>query len=140
MLTQKDDRNNEQPISFMSVSLQGPELNYLAIDKKPYVICKAIKHFLLYLLKNHFIIFVSHPVVRSVFVQREMNERRENTMTGLQEYDLEFKPVHTIKGHGIFWIAAEAVDVKEEYLSSLDHEIEMYNVEQASPTTIMNSW
>lgn len=32
VLKQKDDQNNERLISFMSVSLQGPELNYPTID------------------------------------------------------------------------------------------------------------
>jgi len=33
VLTQKDDENNEAPVSFMSTNLQGAELNYPAIDK-----------------------------------------------------------------------------------------------------------
>jgi hypothetical protein len=33
VLTQKDDDNNEAPISFMSTNLQGYKLNYPAIDK-----------------------------------------------------------------------------------------------------------
>jgi hypothetical protein len=37
VLTQKDDDNNEAPISFMSTNLQGAELNYPAIDKQAYV-------------------------------------------------------------------------------------------------------
>jgi hypothetical protein len=33
VLTQKDDDNNEAPVSFMSTNLQGDELNYPAIYK-----------------------------------------------------------------------------------------------------------
>jgi len=33
VLTQKHDQKNERSISFMSASLQGPELNHLAINK-----------------------------------------------------------------------------------------------------------
>lgn len=33
VLTQKDELNNERPIPFMSASLQGPQLNYLAMKK-----------------------------------------------------------------------------------------------------------
>jgi len=33
ILTQKDDEDNEEPMSFMSTNLQGAELNYLAIEK-----------------------------------------------------------------------------------------------------------
>ena len=33
MLTQKEERGDEYPISFMSTGLQGAELNYHATDK-----------------------------------------------------------------------------------------------------------
>jgi len=69
VLTQKDDQNNEQPISFMSTSIQGPELNYPAINKHEYTVYKAVKHFQPYLLKNHCIIFMPHQAVRSLFVE-----------------------------------------------------------------------
>lgn len=35
-------------------------------------------------------------------------------MTGLQEYDLDIKPVHNIKGHGFCNLAVEAVNTQEE--------------------------
>lgn len=58
---------------------------------------------------------------------------------GLQEYDLEFKLVHTIKGHSLCWLAAEVVDEKKEDPSGWEQKIEMYNLERASPTIIANS-
>lgn len=52
-------------------------------------------------------------------------------MTKLQYYDLEIKPFRTIKGHGLFQLAAEAVNTKgeEEELTGWEQEIEMYNIE-----------
>lgn len=108
ILTQKDDQDKEQPISFMSVRLQGPELNYPAINKHAYVVYKAVKHFRPYLLNNHVIIFMPHPIVRSLFVQQELDERKVNLMTKLQEYDIEVKLVHTINGHGPCKLATKA--------------------------------
>lgn len=61
-------------------------------------------------------------------------------MIGLQDYDLEFKPVHTIKGHSLCQLATKVVDAKEDDPSGWEQEIEMYNVERASPTSIYNSW
>jgi hypothetical protein len=49
VLTQKDDENNEVPVPFMSVNLQGVELNYPAIDKQAYVVYKAVKNFRSYI-------------------------------------------------------------------------------------------
>jgi hypothetical protein len=63
VLTQKDDDNNESPISFMSTNLQGDELNHPAIDKHAYAVYKAVKHFRSYILKNHTKVIVPHPGV-----------------------------------------------------------------------------
>ena len=94
----------------MSIGLQGAELNYPDIEKQAYAVYKVIKHFRPYILKNHVKFFVPHPVVRSLFVQQELGEQRGNWMTCLQEYDLEFKPAHTVKGQGLCRMAVEAVD------------------------------
>jgi len=54
-------------------------------------------------------------------------------MTSLQEYDLEFKPSHTVKGHGLCKLTAEAADHQNMESDRLiletegwEHEIEMY--------------
>ena len=58
-------------------------------------------------------------------------------MTSLQEY--EFKPVHTIKDHGIYQFAAKVVNSPEEDSSRWEEEIDMYNIDQATPTTAATS-
>lgn len=45
-----------------------------------------------------------------------------------------------IKDRGIFFLVTKAVDAKGEDPYGWEHEIKMYNVEQASVTTITNSW
>ena len=45
VLTQKEDGGDEYPISFMSTSLQGAELNYPAVDKQAYAFFKVVKQF-----------------------------------------------------------------------------------------------
>ena len=52
VLTQKEEGGDEFPISFMSTSLQGIELNYLTINKQAYVVFKAVNKFRPYILKN----------------------------------------------------------------------------------------
>jgi hypothetical protein len=63
VLTQKDDRNNEVLVSFMSTNLQGVKLNYPTIDKKDYAVYKAVKDFISYILKNHTKVIMPHPAV-----------------------------------------------------------------------------
>ena len=78
VLTQKEDVGDEYLISFMSIGLQGGELNYLAMDKQAYAVFKAVKQFRPFILKNRTKVIVPHPVVRSLFVQKELGERRGN--------------------------------------------------------------
>lgn len=60
-------------------------------------------------------------------------------MTCLQEYDIEFKRVHTVKGHGLCRLAAEVMDSPEEYTSGWEEEIKIYNVQQVPPTNATTS-
>ena len=85
VLTQKGELGDEYPISFMSIGLQGDELNYPTVDKQAYVVFKAGKKFGPYILKNHTKAIVPHPTVRSLFMQKELGERRGNWVTALQD-------------------------------------------------------
>jgi len=76
---------------------------------------------------------VPHAVVKSIFIQQELGERRANWMTSLQEYDLEFKPSHTVKGHKTCKLTAEASDHQNtkpdqptQETEGWEHEIKMY--------------
>ena len=70
MLTQKEERGDEYPISFMRTGMQGVELKYLAIDKHAYVVFKAVKQFKPYILKHRTKVIVPRPKVRTLFVQK----------------------------------------------------------------------
>jgi hypothetical protein len=96
--TQKNEQGNECPISFMRNGLQGAELNYPLVDKQAFSFHKEIKQFRSYILKNQNKVIVPHPKVRSLFVPRELGEKRGYCMIVLQEYDLEFKPKNMVKG------------------------------------------
>ena len=62
------------------------------------MVYKAVKHFRSYILKNHTKVIVPHLVVRSLFTQQEMGERRGNWMAVVQEFDLDIKPIKLVKG------------------------------------------
>ena len=85
----------------MSTRLQGAELNYPAINNQEYAVFKVVKQFRPYILKNRTKVIVPHPTIRSLFVQKELGERRGNWVTALHGYDLEFKPDTIIKGQGL---------------------------------------
>ena len=78
MLTQINDQNFEEPISFYSSNLQGAERSYSEVEKQAFAVYKAIKHFRSFLLKAHTKIIVPFSVVRQLLVQRELREKRAN--------------------------------------------------------------
>jgi hypothetical protein len=76
VLTQKNNDNNEIPISFMSPSFKGEELNYPTIDQQAFVVFKAVKHFRSYPLKSRTKVIVPYLVVRNLLVQKDLGEKR----------------------------------------------------------------
>ena len=74
---------------------------------------KVVKQFRPYILKNRTKVIVPHPAVRSLFVQKELGERRGNWVTALQEYDLEFKLASIVKGQGLCKLMTESKDNEE---------------------------
>ena len=62
---------------------------------------KQSKQFRPYILKNRTKVIVPHPSIITLFVQKELGERRGNWVTALQDYDLEFKLATIIKGQGM---------------------------------------
>ena len=73
----------------MRTGLQGAKLNYPAIDKHVYAVFKVVKQFSPYILKNRTKVIVPHSIVRTLFMQKELGERRGNWVTSLQEYYLD---------------------------------------------------
>jgi len=59
-------------------------------------------------------VFVPHPLVKALLVQQELGETLANWMIRLQEYDLDIKLVHTVKGRGLCRLVVEALHSQEE--------------------------
>ena len=107
------------------------------MDKKSYVVFKAVKQFRLYILKNWMKVIVPHPAVRSLFIQKELGERRGNWVTALQEYDLEFKPTSIVKGQGLCKLMAESNNNEE---NNWENEAELQMMDVCPLFTSLDSW
>jgi hypothetical protein len=114
VLTQKNSKNNEVPIAFMSSSFKGAEINYPVVDRQAYVVFKAVKHFWSYLLKSRTKVIVPYPAVRNLLVQKELGEKRANWVTSLQEYDLEITPAQIVRGQGLCKLVADSETKQQE--------------------------
>eukprot|EP00253_Pinus_taeda_P012670 PITA_12670 len=113
VLTQINDHNLEAPISFFSSNFQGAELNYSEVEKQTFAVYKAIKHYKPFLLKAHTKVIVPFSAVRQLLIQRELDEKRANWVTSLQEYDLEIKPARIVRGQGFCRLLAGASNIQE---------------------------
>lgn len=83
ILTQANQGKAKARIAFFSSNLQGFELNYLDVEKQVYVVFKTIKHIRPFPLKTHTKIIVPFPMVRNIFVQKYVGEKRENWVIAL---------------------------------------------------------
>jgi hypothetical protein len=128
VLTQKNSEGDKFPVAFMSSGLQGVELNYPEVDKHAYAVFKVVKHFQPFLLKSKTKVIVPYPAVRNLLVQRDLEEKRENWITTLQEYDLEIKPMKIVKGQGICKLATKFPCV-ESHEDALYQDSELFEKE-----------
>lgn len=93
----------------MSARLDEAQLKYPKVDKQEYAVFKVMKHFRPYLLKSQTKVIVLYPVVRNLFIQKELGEVCAHWMTTLQDYDLEIKPSKIVRGQSLCQMAAEVV-------------------------------
>ena len=121
----------------MSTGLQGAELNYLVVDKQAYAFFKVVKQFRPCILKKRTKVIVPHLAVQSLFVQKELGERRGNWVISLQEYNLEFKPTTIVKGQGLCKLMAESQNNEDH---SWDNEAELHIVDVCPLFIAPDSW
>ena len=69
----------------MRTGLEGAELNHPAVDKQAYVVFKVVKQFRPYILKNRTKVIVPHLTVQTLFMQKELGERREEHIFHLRK-------------------------------------------------------
>ena len=79
---------------------------------------------------------VPHPAVQSLFMQKELGERRGNWVTALQEYNLEFKPASIIKGKGLCKLIAESKNGEE---NDWENEAEVHMIDICPIFTALES-
>ena len=72
VLMQKNHEDTEIPISFMSSTFKGAELNYSQVDKQAYRVYKSVKHYRTYLLKSGTKVIVPYAAIRNILIQKEL--------------------------------------------------------------------
>ena len=107
VLLQRNDEKQEQPIAFMSKSLQNSELNYSIMEKQAFALVRSLKHFRIYIGYSRIIAYVPHSAVKDILAQQDCLGPRGRWVSKIQEYDLEIKPTKLIKGQGLAQMLTE---------------------------------
>jgi hypothetical protein len=76
VLLQKNGKNLEQPVAFMSKTMRGAELAYSIMEKQPYALVQSLKHFRSYIGNSKVIAFLHHPPVKDILAQQDCFGRR----------------------------------------------------------------
>ena len=106
----KQEEDTEIPISCLSYTFKGAELNYTHIDRQAFTIYKYVKHFRPCLLKSKVKVIVPYASIRNFLIQKELREKHAHWMTALHEYDLEINRARIVKGQGFCLLASQSND------------------------------
>jgi hypothetical protein len=85
----------------MRKTMHDYELKYSYREKKELSLVKAVPHFMTYILSSHVIAYVASSPIRMFLNQHLREGKWANWLAKIQECDIEIKPLHAIKGHGI---------------------------------------
>lgn len=108
VLLQKNQDGHEQPISFMSKSLQNLELKYNIMEKQAYAFVKSLNHFRTYVGYSKIIAFDPHSAIKAILTQIDCLGTCSRWATKIQEYDLEIRPTKHVKGQGLAQMLTES--------------------------------
>ena len=92
--------------NFMRKTLHDYEWRYSELEKQTLSLGKVVAHFHTYILNSHVIAYVPSSLMK-MFLNKQLREGKwANWMEKIQEYDIEIKPLKTIKEHGFCKIIA----------------------------------
>lgn len=107
VLLQKNEKNEEQPIAFMSKALSSAKAKYHSMEKQAYALVMFLKHFRVYIGYSEIMAYVPHPAVKEILKQQDDLDAQAKWITKIQEYDLEIQPTKLIKDRGLAQLLAE---------------------------------
>ncbi|GKF02392.1 reverse transcriptase domain-containing protein, partial [Tanacetum coccineum] len=87
----------QMPIYFVSLALQGPEINYTSIEKLVLALVHASKRLKRY-FQAHTIIVITDQPIKQVLSRPEVAGRLQKWSIELGEYDIHNRPRTSVKG------------------------------------------
>lgn len=99
-MTQLDNENLEQPITFFSEGLKDHEIKYSYVEKQVLVAreLKKIRHML---SNNRIQLMVLYGNIKEFLLSRDINEKGVGWVTRVMEYDVDIKITKLVRGKGL---------------------------------------
>lgn len=97
ILNQHHNDNAEVPITFMSIPLKKHKLKYSLVEKKAFLVVKAVKQFCFYVLNSHSNVYVPATAMKMILTQQEIGmSKKASWIMNVQEYDIDIKPTKLV--------------------------------------------
>jgi hypothetical protein len=85
----------------MRKTLHDYELRYSELEKKASALVKVMADFRTYLLNYHVISYVPSSPMKLLLNKKLREEKLDNWLAKIQEYDIEIKSLKDVKGQGL---------------------------------------
>ena len=101
VLTQTNDKIEEQPIAFFSEGLKEYEDKYSYVEKQALAVIRALKKFRHLLSHNKIHLLVPHASVKDFLLRKDISEKRAGWITRVMEYDVDIQITKLVRGKGL---------------------------------------
>lgn len=86
----------------MSKELYDYGLRYSPLEKKYFILVRAVSHFIPYILNTLFKAYVLYPPMNMMLSKSLREGRWANWLEKLQEFDIEVRTLKVVKGKGLY--------------------------------------
>lgn len=101
ILTQTNDKDEEQSIAFFSEGLKEYEDKYSYVEKQALAVIRALKKFRNLLSHSNIHLLVPHASVNDFFLSKDISEKRASWVTKVMEYDVDIQITKLVRGRGL---------------------------------------
>ncbi|GJS40530.1 reverse transcriptase domain-containing protein [Tanacetum coccineum] len=92
------ERGGKQlPVYFMSRALRGPEINYIPMEKLVLALLSASRRLKRY-FQAHTIVVITDQPIKQLLLKSEISGRMLKWKFELKGYDIQYRPMTSIKG------------------------------------------
>lgn len=100
-MVQPNKEGSEHPIALFSQSLEAYEVNYSFNEKNVLSTIRSLKKLKQLVSNNKIQLVVSHVGVKDFLLNKDLNEKRESSITRVMDYDIDIKVTKMVRCKGL---------------------------------------